>query len=150
VSAKQSFVSRLVKDDRMAGDAVPRELRQELTGCGSSDLRHTRVTRDPTGDGSRIDPRVAQRRKPKGVTALGQAATFGVDDEGCVVPALRLVPECFVQERLPGGARQQIVATDNLRDAICCIVDDDRELVTWDAIASQNDEIAHLGLNVEA
>ena len=60
--------------------------------------------------------------------------------------ARRLQPEQPEQQQLARCVVQQIGAANDLRDVLCRIVDDDRELIGDDAVASKDDEVANVAI----
>ena len=61
--------------------------------------------------------------------SLGQSSSIGPPQEWQVPPCGRGQAEVSLQELLSGGRGQQIIAADNLRDTLSCIIDCDGQLV---------------------
>ncbi len=58
--------------------------------------------------------------------------------------------EQALKEELAGGRRRQVGATDHLADALCGVVDDNRQLIGVDAVGANHDEIVdHSGHRAE-
>ena len=58
-------------------------------------------------------------------------------------------PERALQQPLPRGAGQEIVSTHDFGHALCRVVDHHRELIRGHAVATSDQKIADLGLDVK-
>ena len=73
--------------------------------------------------------------------ALGEAGAVGAEDERDVRPGRALEAEQVAEQRLAGGRGEQVVAADDLADALVGVVDDHREVVGEGAVAAAQDEV---------
>ena len=76
-----------------------------------------------------------------GAVALGEAGAVGAEDERDVRPHRSVEAEQIAEQRLRRGGRQQVVAADDLLDALIGVVDDDREVVGEGAVAAAEDDV---------
>src|SRR5262245_13334085 len=51
--------------------------------------------------------------------------------------------QCALQTNLPGGAAEEIGTTNDVGDALVCVVDDDGELVGKNSVPAADHDIAH-------
>src|SRR4029077_14661752 len=75
--------------------------------------------------------------------ALGKFAPLLVEDDRDVRERWRLPAEGLVYQKLFGGVRQMLFASDNVRDAHAMVIGDNGEIIQRAAVAFDDDEVRH-------
>ncbi len=106
------------------------------------------AARDPGDQLARVEAGGAELREREVVAALGEAAAVLVGDQRDVPPLRVGQAERLLDEPLARGGGEQVVAADDLADALARVVDDDGELVGDGAGAARDGEVADVGVDV--
>src|SRR5262249_28741344 len=85
---------------------------------------------------------LAQRREPRVAVALRESPAIGPDDQRHVREARRLQAEGPIQQQLPGGGGNQVVAANDFGHALCRVIDDHGKPIGGRSGGFPDDEIA--------
>lgn len=105
---------------------------------------------DPANNRARINSPLPQVGQAEIIRALRKPSTESIDHERHMKPLWCLPTECSLKQLLACGAREQIITSDHLGDVAGYVIDDYRELIAWNPIPSQHEEVAALCRHIEA
>jgi hypothetical protein len=106
-------------------------------------------SRGPCHDGSRLDTAPPQCGKTDCVISLRKPLASCVEHEGHVEPTRVGQPEGSLDKELPRGAREQVVAAQDLGNTLRRVIDDHGELIGGRSATSCDDEVADIPGHVE-
>jgi hypothetical protein len=120
--------------------------------CRVARSRHvpTQTLSEVTNDGSRVHVGLAQGFDRGRSTAFGKAFAPVIRHQWHVGVLRWARAELLIQKHLPGRARDQILASQDVRDLHGDVVAHDRQMVRECAISTPNHEITDAGLHVLA
>ena len=93
---------------------------------------------------------LAQGADAERVVALGEATAFAIGDQGAMKPCRIREAKRAVEQNLARGGLEQVCSADNFGDAHGCVVGDAGQLITRNAVAAPDDEVAEVFAGDEA